>query len=51
MHISEIGLSINGQPIPYSEPLKLKFDDDEGLGEYIWAYHALFMGTDLKCLD
>ena len=38
MNISEIGLSINGHPFPYSEPLKLKFDE----GEYIRAYHALF---------
>ena len=50
MNISEIGLSINGQPIPYSEPLKLQFGDD-GYGEYIRAYHALFTGTDIKCSD
>ena len=49
MNISEIGLSINGQPIPYSEPLKLHFDD--GYGEYIRAYHALFTRTDIKCAD
>ena len=47
MNISEIGLSINGHPVPYSEPLKLKFDE----GEYIRAYHALFPSTDIKCLD
>ena len=50
MNISEIGLSINGQPIPYSEPLKLHFDDN-GYGECIRAYHALFTGTDIKCAD
>ena len=50
MNISEIGLSINGQPVPYSEPLKLHFGDD-GYGEYIRAYHALFTGTDIKCSD
>ena len=50
MNISEIGLSINGQPIPYSETLKLKFNDD-GTGEYVRAYDALFTGTDVKCLD
>ena len=33
MNISEIGPSINGQPVPYSEPLKLHFDD--GYGGYI----------------
>ena len=47
MNISEIGLRINGQPIPNSEPVKLKFDE----GEYIRPYHALFTGTDIKCLD
>ena len=47
MNISRIGLSINGHPIPYSEPLKLKFDE----GEHIRAFHALFTGTDIKCLD
>ena len=41
MNISEIGLSINGQPVPYSEPLKLNFGND-GNGEHIRAYHALF---------
>ena len=51
MNISEIGLSINGQPIPFSEPLKLNFDEKEGTDEYIWAYHRLFTGTDIKCLD
>ena len=50
MNISEIGLSINGQPVPYSEPLKLQFDDD-GYGEYIRAYHALFTRADIKCSD
>ena len=50
MNISEIGLSINGQPIPYSEPLKLNFGED-GYGEYIRAYHSLFTGTDIKCSD
>ena len=47
MNISEIGLSINGHPIPYSEPHKLRFDE----GEYIRAYHALFTSTDIKYLD
>ena len=50
MNISEIGLSINGQPISYSELLKIKFNDD-CTGEYVRAYHALFTGTDIKCLD
>ena len=49
MNVSEIGLSINGQPLPYSEPLKLIFNDN-GSGQYIRAYHALFSGID-KCLD
>ena len=44
MNVSEIGLSINGQPPPYSEPLKLIFNDN-GSGQYIRAYHALFSGT------
>ena len=47
MNISEIGLSINGYPIPCSEPRKVEFDE----GEYITAYHALYIGTDIKCLD
>ena len=50
MNISEIGLSINGQPVPYSEPLKLNFGND-GNGEHMRAYHALFTGTDIKCAD
>ena len=49
MNISEIGLSINGQPVPYSEPIKLHFNNDD-TGEYLKAY-ALFTGTDMKCLD
>ena len=47
MNISRIGLSTNGHPTPYSEPLKLKFDE----AEYTRAYHALFTSTDIKCLD
>ena len=39
MNISEIGLSINGQPLPYSEPLKLTFND-HGSGQYFRAYHV-----------
>ena len=34
MFVHEIGLSINGQSVPYSEPLKLRFDEN-GMGEYI----------------
>ena len=49
MNITEIGFSINGQPLPYSEPLKLHFNND-GSGQFVRAYHALFSGID-KCLD
>ena len=50
MNISEIGLSVNGQSIPYSELLKLNFGED-GYGEYMRAYYSLFTGTDIKCSD
>lgn len=50
MNISETGLSTNGQPMTYSEPLKLHFGDLD-YSEHIMAYHALFTGSDIKCAD
>ena len=34
MFVNEIGLIVNGQPMPYAEPLKLKFNEN-GTGEHI----------------
>ena len=48
MFVNEIGLVVNGQPMPYAEPLKFKFNEN-GAGKYIRAYHALVTGTDIKC--
>ena len=45
--VNEIGLIVNGQPMPYAEPLKLTFNVN-GTGEYIRAYHALVTGTEIK---
>ena len=50
MFVNEIGLVVNGQPMLYAEPLKLKLKLNEtGTGKYIRGYHALVTGTDIKC--